>query len=718
MKFLDRCKTTIVYLSQQVKHFLHKSAKKCTPQSIQDTVQIVKPFFSQQKLKATVITGSYLSLSLLDLYSIKYFSNQEKQYSTENEHYLNLVLSSFIFYTVTARMKGYLNGYFRQELEAHLQTVFTEKTHTKRHSLIGIEFLQNEIAKENAAYEPIMLAPIFYQHISNFTDGFVDIISVCSSIPSTGTNLFYLFNAAPDRTLYLIGASFFSVMAFLNSTLSPTFERMHKEHGDIIQKLYSRVYHNQENQTQICALRAHAYEQEVLHTQHRMKNQIITRLRYYKSLIQLLNDMISTTIPIIIEFWDPSRHSIIRVRLRQQTGAIVSFFMGFLNLYTTALPSMNASKKIILKFQGFLNQSDILFSNTVKREFNPASPVLEIQDLTLDIPGEPNVVTKANAQFKTGTIWKLIGDSGVGKSTILKALSGFWPKATGLIRFPCQENEIAYTTQTPMLPPHTTLLDAIRYPSLQSTEAEIQELMNCLGLEKLIDSLHQTKSWGYTLSGGQLKRVILIKAILQKAKVVLLDEPAAGLDPTNCRKLYDTLKKRLPNATIIYIEHESTDVEKSIEANIEYLTTLRAKATDGNVQTNLDAQIVHYKEKLRTLRDDSFCDGYIQIVGNKFVLTSRKTNLSVHPNAERKEVAEAATEAAEGKAAKAIATATAATESNASARTTPMPMLSAFNQQRAAASAAGFAHVDPAATQPQQPSKPPNLNRRKRRKGK
>ena len=150
------------------------------------------------------------------------------------------------------------------------------------------------------------------------------------------------------------------------------------------------------------------------------------------------------------------------------------------------------------------------------------------------------------------------GRSGMGKSTLLRALAGIWPHAGGRIEIPCGAR-LMVLPQRPYLP-QGSLREAIIYPhaAATSTDARIIDLLKRIGLAQLAHRLDEEAHWQQRLSLGEQQRLTLVRAILMAPDWLFLDEATASLDEPGERMVYGLLREELPRASIVSIGHRST----------------------------------------------------------------------------------------------------------------------------------------------------------------
>ena len=165
-----------------------------------------------------------------------------------------------------------------------------------------------------------------------------------------------------------------------------------------------------------------------------------------------------------------------------------------------------------------------------------------------------DLVFKANP----GELTVVKGASGIGKSTLMRALAGFWPWVYGRI---ATDRSALWISQSTWLP-EMTLPALLAYPSQPETytHAQYAEALNAVGLTKLSRDLENATpvNWTQCCSGGEQQRLLLARALLQKPAVLLMDETTSGLDDDLVEHLIQTLKTTLSDSTIVLISHQPT----------------------------------------------------------------------------------------------------------------------------------------------------------------
>lgn len=160
---------------------------------------------------------------------------------------------------------------------------------------------------------------------------------------------------------------------------------------------------------------------------------------------------------------------------------------------------------------------------------------------------EPDVVRNLSCTLSAGEIVSIVGPNGAGKTTLLKLLAGILRPVAGTLRYEGKKglpkagrNAIAYLPQDPAL---LFAFDTVREELGETASkdpdgaAETERLVNRLSLGGLLDS-HP-----YDLSGGEQTRLAIAKLLLLSPRVLLLDEPTAGLDPVAKRELSVLLRE-------------------------------------------------------------------------------------------------------------------------------------------------------------------------------
>lgn len=265
---------------------------------------------------------------------------------------------------------------------------------------------------------------------------------------------------------------------------------------------------------------------------------------------------------------------------------------------------------LVLCFVGFKTKTK---SITIR----PKHFSITIEDLNVSYDSK-TILSNIYLELKNYNLYGIIGANGSGKSTLLKSILGLVKADSGKIYLDQQPlqafgREIAYIpqkdeidTQFPVTVEDIVLMgrnaDKKVYQSYSNNDyAKVDDALHSLGLDKI-----RKKQIG-EISGGQLQRVFIARAICQDAKIFFLDEPFVGVDITTEEKIIEILKALVAEGKmVVIIHHDLSKVERYFDKiimmnqRVVSFGSVEEVFTTQNIEKTFGGQlpILHKKDAL------------------------------------------------------------------------------------------------------------------------
>ena len=198
--------------------------------------------------------------------------------------------------------------------------------------------------------------------------------------------------------------------------------------------------------------------------------------------------------------------------------------------------------------------------------------------------GDTPVFTDVNLEVAAGEFVAIVGESGVGKSTLLNCMAGLDAWDSGSVELEGEDvgalsddarallrrHKVGFVFQAFHVLPHLDVAQNVALPLLllgTPDDARVSAMLDAMGLDGLGARLPQQ------LSGGQLQRVAIARALVHRPRLLLADEPTGNLDPTTAERVMDALiaQTRAHGAALVLVTHS-----ESAAARADRVVRLRA----------------------------------------------------------------------------------------------------------------------------------------------
>jgi zinc transport system ATP-binding protein len=244
----------------------------------------------------------------------------------------------------------------------------------------------------------------------------------------------------------------------------------------------------------------------------------------------------------------------------------------------------------------------------------PLHGIIELQDVTFSYGAAP-VLKRVNLQVKEGEFLGIVGPNAGGKSTLLKLILGLLKPQSGRIRVvgkrPMDASRmLGYVPQYPSFPRDFPItveqavllgrIGAYKKRSWLSTllpgrYTQADRLAACKALAEVEAEGIRNRQIG-SLSGGQLQRVLMARALVAEPRVLILDEPTANIDQRLESDIFDLLQQFNSRMTILVVSHDVAFISSYVKRVACVNGTLVSHHTDA-----IDGQVIQnlYGEKVR-----------------------------------------------------------------------------------------------------------------------
>lgn len=239
-----------------------------------------------------------------------------------------------------------------------------------------------------------------------------------------------------------------------------------------------------------------------------------------------------------------------------QSAAAFTNLQSSLSFFRAVYDSFANYRATIIRLDGLVDANERARSLPRVHVEHSDDGALELRDLVVRNPDGRELVQDVDLRLEPGESLVITGPSGCGRTTMLRSIAALWPYSTGTVLRPDGRGDGMFLSQVSYLP-LGDLRAVLCYPDPEPaiTDEELMAALHDVALGHLTHRLSETQDWSKTLSPGEQQRIAFARVLLQRPKVIFLDESTAALDEGNEYMLYRLIRTRLPDAIVVSVTH-------------------------------------------------------------------------------------------------------------------------------------------------------------------
>lgn len=238
-----------------------------------------------------------------------------------------------------------------------------------------------------------------------------------------------------------------------------------------------------------------------------------------------------------------------------QTAQAFGQVEGALSFFRSSYDDFAGYRAVINRLSGFLNSMDAT-GQLASARIEPGMRRLVVNSLTVKTPANLMLVDGLSFALPQGSSLLIRGRSGIGKTTLLRAIAGLWPYVEGSVVRPIDQQSL-FLPQKPYLPLGTLRL-ALYYPTEMQTDRRAASVLCQCQLGHLVGYLDEEADWARILSLGEQQRLAISRILLNSPQLVFLDEASSAMDEGLENAMYQLLRESLPEAILVSVGHRSS----------------------------------------------------------------------------------------------------------------------------------------------------------------
>jgi len=239
-----------------------------------------------------------------------------------------------------------------------------------------------------------------------------------------------------------------------------------------------------------------------------------------------------------------------------------------LSFFRSVYDSFAAYRATIIRLDGLVTANEQSRALPRLDAEHTADGSIELRDVEIRNPQGKTLIEGLSFRLEPGDSLVITGPSGCGRTTLLRAIARLWPYASGTLRRPDGEGDAMFLSQVPYLP-LGDLRAVLSYPIGECVidDDDLMSALNDVALGHLTGRLSEVSDWSKVLSPGEQQRIAFARVLLQKPRVIFMDESTSAIDEGQEFATYRMIRDRLPESILVSVTHRGT-VEQHHEQHL------------------------------------------------------------------------------------------------------------------------------------------------------